>query len=84
MITITHTDRLSRRYRQLEYGRHLQTIFPHGPGAQAFDPGGGRRLPLRGQLRHRPHHLRVRLGRAGPQLHAGRVGRDESLRPGTP
>lgn len=73
-----------RRYRKHERRRHLQAVLPHGPGTEAPDPGGGRRFPVRRELRHRTHNLRLGLGGAGPQLLAERLVRHEPVQPGAP
>ena len=51
--------------------RHVQALLPDGQRAEAPDPGGGGRLPLRGLLRHRQDHLRLRLTHACPQPRPG-------------
>ena len=53
--------------------RHVQALLPDGQRAEAPDPRGGRRLPLRRLLRHRPHHLRLRLTHSRPQPRAGGI-----------
>ena len=53
--------------------RYIQAVLPDGQRVEAPDFGGGRRLPLRRLLRHRPHHLRLRLTHSRPQPRAGRV-----------
>ena len=53
--------------------RYIQAVLPDGQRVEAPDPGGGRRVPLRRLLRHRPHHLRLRLTHSRPQPRAGWV-----------
>ena len=53
--------------------RHIQALLPDGQRVEAPDPRGGRRLPLRRLLRHRPHHLRLRLSHPRPQSRPGDI-----------
>lgn len=57
--------------------RSGMSLFP--AGAQASDPGGGRRLPFRGGRRHGPGDLRLRLGDTSAEPHPVRVVWQHSL-----